>query len=497
MEGVGWPYFRNLYILSISFLFVFTAFNAIQNLEATILSDHCRNCDKVCDEKGECEQLMVSSEHLTCAYVSNKIKYCSPYVGECRSSCPNTIEEQKVILPDKTSPEFMECGSSNNIGSVAIGVIYGVYTCSCLVGVFIARQLGEKRCFTVAFTLYSMFCAANVVVAGDPTNLELQWKLLLPSSALVGFAASFLWIAQGTYLTTNAEEYSLCMGLEKGSSLGRFTGVFYGVLQSTQIIGSMLATLFLQYLQWTAGDLMKLYLCVTIIGTVGSLLVSEVHVSNSDNSTSESFVTSVKQTIGMWKDPKLYLLIPLISYVGFEQAFLWGVFNRFIKQTLGISHIGMVMTGFGIANVSASVLFGRLSDAVGRVPILLIGGFSHFVVLSQLFSVDVSTCQPSQKPIMTFFACLWGIGDSVFTTQMFAIVGEVFSDQKDAAFSNQKLWQSAATSLLLLLSSDTEAMTKESILKFLCGFLLIGFTVFYGHWKYLRSISSSSTVLQS
>eukprot|EP01060_Flectonema_neradi_P015756 TRINITY_DN223_c2_g1_i1.p1 TRINITY_DN223_c2_g1~~TRINITY_DN223_c2_g1_i1.p1 ORF type:complete len:494 (+),score=49.68 TRINITY_DN223_c2_g1_i1:44-1525(+) len=479
----GKTYLRNLYVLGFSFLFVFTSFNAIQNLEASIVSSgHCGGCDWVCRD-GNCdkEAEAETKDKMTCEFVDGNVRYCSAFGGKCGSSCDD------VAIKGKSDTAFVECAATNNIGSIAIGLIYGAYTCSCLAGVFIVDRLGERKCFQIAFAIFALFSASNVAVANNPTDITLQWWLLLPSSALVGVAASFLWIAQGTYLTTNAELHASVMGHQKGSSLGLFTGIFFAFQQSTQIAGNILATVFLGYALWSPARLMFLYLVLTVAGLMLSLRISNVSEDSTSRATT-SLSESIMITVKMWSDPKFNLLMPLILYVGLEQAFIWGIFNQFVRQMLGISEIGFLMSGFGATNVVGSILFGRLSDAVGRLSILLLGGACHLLVIHQLFLIDTSTCQPTHRLFLLALACLWGVGDSVFNTQLFALVGDTFSDRKEAGFSNLKLWQSAATSGLLLLSSDTR-ISKTFILQLLCVFLFSGFAAYTKHRNHMHSKS--------
>ena len=44
-----------------------------------------------------------------------------------------------------------------------------------------------------------------------------------------------------------------------------------------------------------------------------------------------------------------------------------------VRESLGVHEIGLVMSVFGLGDGLACLLFGRLSDYVGRPPIIFYG----------------------------------------------------------------------------------------------------------------------------
>ena len=93
--------------------------------------------------------------------------------------------------------------------------------------------------------------------------------MLLPGAALVGLSASFLWIAQGMYITESATGHAILNQEEdKKSSLGLFNGIFFAFFQFTQLSSNLAASILLNN-KWSVGQLMILYCCCAGAGLAG------------------------------------------------------------------------------------------------------------------------------------------------------------------------------------------------------------------------------------
>jgi hypothetical protein len=109
------------------------------------------------------------------------------------------------------------------VGNTAVAILYAFFTLCCIVGPLLVEILGAKWCMVVGFCMNTFFCVANVLVVWDPTSI-VEEAVLYPVSALVGVCASFLWTAQGTYLTRNANFYADALELPRDQALGQFNG---------------------------------------------------------------------------------------------------------------------------------------------------------------------------------------------------------------------------------------------------------------------------------
>lgn len=86
-----------------------------------------------------------------------------------------------------------------------------------------------------------------------------------------------------------------------------------------------------------------------------------------------------------WKNlrrPKPLLLVPLTVFNGIEQAFAAGLYTKaYVGCGLGISHIGYVMTAFGVADAICSLVFGPLIKLFGRMPLFIFGAVINILVI--------------------------------------------------------------------------------------------------------------------
>jgi MFS family permease len=138
--------------------------------------------------------------------------------------------------------------------------------------------------------------------------------------------------------------------------------------------------------------------------------------------------------------PIQILLIPMTIYSGVEQAFIGGDYTKsYISCSLGIWNLGYVMICYGVADAICSILFGRLVQYIGHIPFFILAFVTHGALqLAFLF------WEPRKDEVVVFYVCaaLWGMGDAVIQTQINALYGHIFSDAAEPAFANYRLWES-------------------------------------------------------
>lgn len=160
------------------------------------------------------------------------------------------------------------------------------------------------------------------------------------------------------------------------------------------------------------------------------------------NSAAElSGLQLLSATFRQMKKPNLQLLIPITVFIGMEQAFIGADFTQaYVACALGVNKIGFVMICFGVVNALCSILFGSVMKYIGRMPIIVLGAVVHFT----LITVELFWRPNPDNPII-FYAMsgLWGVGDAVWQTQINGLYGLLFRRNKEAAFSNYRLWESA------------------------------------------------------
>ncbi|XP_053736208.1 protein unc-93 homolog A [Synchiropus splendidus] len=151
---------------------------------------------------------------------------------------------------------------------------------------------------------------------------------------------------------------------------------------------------------------------------------------------SQTFLSTFRQL----RDWRQLLLVPLTVYSGFEQSFLSGEFTKnYVTCALGIHFVGWVMMCFGASNSLCSYLFGRLAGYTGRAPLFLLAAALNFACIMALLFWRP---EPGDLPLFFLFPALWGMADAVWQTQTNALYGILFTKEKEAAFANYRMWES-------------------------------------------------------
>ncbi|KAF8402860.1 hypothetical protein HHK36_010951 [Tetracentron sinense] len=122
--------------------------------------------------------------------------------------------------------------TEDNLGTTSLGILYLSFTFFSLVASPMVRMLGSKNSLILGTTGYWLFIASNL----KPT-----WYTMVPASLYLGFAASIIWVGQGTYLTSTARSHAKDCNLHEGTVIGNFNGEFWGMFASHQLIGNLIS----------------------------------------------------------------------------------------------------------------------------------------------------------------------------------------------------------------------------------------------------------------
>jgi len=120
------------------------------------------------------------------------------------------------------------------LGVASLAALYSAATISCFYAPHVIRRLSIKWTIVAAYTVHLAYVAANFDETGS---------LLIPGALVAGALTGPLWSAQSTYLTT------LALGDSEPSTaaatIARFNGLFGGLMQTSQIWGSLLSSVVL------------------------------------------------------------------------------------------------------------------------------------------------------------------------------------------------------------------------------------------------------------
>jgi len=145
------------------------------------------------------------------------------------------------------------------------------------------------------------------------------------------------------------------------------------------------------------------------------------------------------------------LVIPITIWSGIEQGFFNAAFTAgFVTCAYGAHVIGRVVIVFGICNASFSFASGYIIKVVGRPALFVFGAVMNIIVIIVMLSW---TPRVSQEWVVYILGAMWGLGDAVWQTQINALYGALFASQEEAAFSNYRMWESLGFVIAFITSS--------------------------------------------
>ena len=238
-----------------------------------------------------------------------------------------------------------------NLGFESLVVIY-VFYCLCIpiAPVFCARA-NDRHIMVLGALSYSLFTAS--LISG------IRSAILL-ASAVLGFGAALLWVAQGSFLTACSSE----------ENRGRYAGIFWSGFQISAIAGPLASYAILAHFRKdkSKGNLV-MYVTFAISGCVATLLLCALRPigrSVGKSSTEPSPTTSksqlrprfsrelIESTKRIWKiglhDRDMRLLLVGCAWTGLEVAFSNGEFFKLVGDGKDESVISLVFIAFGVAD---------------------------------------------------------------------------------------------------------------------------------------------------
>ncbi|KAL6623566.1 hypothetical protein ACP70R_033445 [Stipagrostis hirtigluma subsp. patula] len=375
-----------------------------------------------------------------------------------------------------------------DLGTVSLGILYTSFTLFSVVASPVVAWLGSKRALVVGTSGYVLFILANLV----PT-----WYTMVPASVYLGFAASIIWVGQGTYLTSAALSHARDNDLPEGPTLGNFNGEFWAIYACTQVIGNLLSLALLRNGK-DGGNvtgknmLFVVFLGCMIMGIVLMCLLSKRDEKEINSPVRSSFRAMLKYIVSPLKDRRMLLIIPLMAYFGLQHAFVSAVFTKsIVTPVFGVSGVGGAMAIYGAADAICSLVAGCLTSGFySTIFIVSFGAVVQAVVLFWLLLFYSPMVGFLGAVVPLFIGALWGVSDAMLNTQLNALIGLLFEDAKEAAFAQYRVWQSGAVAVIFFLSPH---ITLHAMLILMITVLFISF----GTFLFLTTAVEKSSTLRS
>ncbi|XP_035789426.1 UNC93-like protein [Anopheles albimanus] len=411
----------------------------------------------------------------------------------------------------------------DSLGTVSLAVIYAALVISCI---FLPTLVIRK--LTVKWTLcFSMLCYAPYIAS----QFYPRFYTLIPAGVLLGLGAAPMWASQATYLTQLGQVYAKLTDQPVEAIIVRFFGFFFLAWQTAELWGNLISSLVLSSGAHGAAPAISfddalngtvaishtnedaLSYCganFCVVGTsdnsnlqrppdseiyeisaiylsciVGAVIIIAIFLDplsrygerrrGSISATEISGMQLLSATFKQLKKANQQLLILITVFIGMEQAFIGADFTQaYVSCALGIHQIGYVMICFGVVNAICSIIFGSAMKYIGRVVIIILGAIVHGGCIIYLLYWRP---HPDHQIVFFILSGLWGIGDAVWQTQINGLYGALFRRNKEAAFSNYRLWESVGFVVAYAYSTALCARMKLYLLfgVLVCG--MIGYTI--------------------
>ncbi|XP_062868494.1 UNC93-like protein MFSD11 [Trichomycterus rosablanca] len=404
---------------------------------------------------------------------------------------------------EQTVVKSLNNATFSGSGYHSLGIIYGVFSFANLFAPSVVTVIGPQFTMFLSGILYSGYVAVFITPS--------IWSFYL-TSVLTGFGAALLWTAQGHFLVGNSD----------ASTINRNTGLFWALLQCSMLFGNIYV-----YLDWEGKaeisdrDRKNMFLALlvtSVLGTLSFLILRKSHQDEEEILSEEegqpllssglrfkqraSFAikeakTEFKTILQLFGTKTMLLLSCCMAYSGLELAFYSGVYGTCIGATTQFGTRARALIGIsgivvGVGEILGGGLFGLVlkNSRFRRTSVVFLGMVVHFVAFYLIFLnipadapvvFETSTQHhPYLSPsvsIAMLCSFLIGLGDSCFNTQLYSILGRVYTEQSAPAFAIFKFIQSVSAAVAFFYSGYL-LLSWQLLIMVIMGFIgTLGFFV--------------------
>ncbi|KAK7791075.1 hypothetical protein R5R35_000500 [Gryllus longicercus] len=368
----------------------------------------------------------------------------------------------------------------------SLAIIYAVFALCNWVSPSLISVTGPRVAMLIGAATYALFIASFLIP---------QTWLLYVASCVIGFGAAVIWTGQGNYLTLNSDS----------NTIARNSGIFWAMLQASMFLGNLFVYIKFQGKTHIDSETRLLVFIVLIVlagvGIVFLLILRPAQnydgelAKNDTNGPVRALVKAFKLLF----TKQMLLLSLTFFYTGVELSFFSGVYGPSIgftqqmgesaKQLVGLSGIFV-----GVGEVLGGAMFGILGQRTtrwGRDPIVIAGFLIHILSFFLIF-LNLPNSAPfhdtmdaafiTSNPYLAMFCSfLLGYGDSCYNTQIYSVLGSVWSEDSAPAFALFKFTQSLAAAACFFYSSHLGLYAQLGILVVLSIIGTISFC--FVEWK--------------
>lgn len=395
--------------------------------------------------------------------------------------------------------------ASQSLGTFTLAAIYGSLIFSNIfLPALVISWLGCKWTMSLAILTYVPFIASQFYP---------RFYTMIPGGLMVGLGGGPLWCAKCTYLTVVSEAYATVSDLPADVLVTRFFGLFFMFYQMAQVWGNLISSTVLsvgndktsgnvtlnstlvaeicgsnfcgessstsenpnleqppiERIHLISGIYLALMILASLVIAFGVDSLARYDRGRTGSATGLTGLKLLAVTLKLLKEKSQLLILPIIVFIGAEQAFLFADYNAsFVSCAWGISNIGYVMICFGVANAIAALVTGSVIKLTGRIPVMVFAFCLHIGILAFMLKWRPT---PDQGTIFFLVSGLWGVCDSIWLVQVNSLSGLLFPGREEAAYSNFRLWESTGSVITYVYSPYLCTYMKIYILM---GVLCVG-----------------------
>ncbi|XP_022666487.1 UNC93-like protein MFSD11 isoform X2 [Varroa destructor] len=337
-------------------------------------------------------------------------------------------------------------------------IIYAVFAVSNWIAPSIIALMSPRVSMLVGAITYNFFISQFLYPTAEGLYI---------ASALVGSGAAVIWTGQGTFLTKNSTK----------ETMSRNSAIFWAMMQLSLIWGNIFVYFVLVGKEHIDKETRILvYGGLLAVGIIGNLLMICFRRPPQDNDDEEEekktlFVSGIVNSFALLKTSKMLLLSIAFIYTGLELSFFSGVYSTAIGFTMEFGDdsskyvpISGLLIGTGeVLSGLAFSIFDDYTKRMGRSKIVLMGFVVHVATFGLAFinlpanSVHGKTKDNgiihSSIELALLCSFLLGFGDGCFNTQIYSLIGYVYSKDSSSAFGLFKFMQSIAAAAFFFLST--------------------------------------------
>ncbi|GBM49573.1 UNC93-like protein [Araneus ventricosus] len=399
---------------------------------------------------------------------------------------------------------------SDGVGVASQSVIYAFFTISSFfLPTYLIKRFGCKKTLLISVFSVCPYVAANFY----PT-----WGTLMPSAVLSGVAFGPLWAARSTYVNELSFQYSDYSKASISVINAWFFGIYSFFHENAEIWGNVISYYVLKETDngteiavpdetlmqcgvnfcGRSPDIVNpnlkppseekrytltgIYFALVVIAGFVILFIMDPLDGNTSEAGNQDCNKKPRLSAGLliatlkhMKNRDQLLLIPLSFYCGLADGFYNSDFTKsYIACAWGISQVGHVTICYGVVSAVMDCSSGFLVKWMTRMPVFLLAASAHLTMFIVLLLWGP---QSDNYALYFILSGVYGIGASVWWSQIIAFYGVIFKENEEPAFSNFYFWSSLGFSIAYAYSDVLCTAVKIYIL---IALLLLAIAAYVG-----------------